>query len=230
MMNPVDEYFKKDLESIEIKPSADLWKNKIQPQIEEKKVKPVFWYRAAAVIILLMSSWFVVDNFQPKANQVHTIQYKEPVIVDVEEPKAHDVTAPIQEPIQDALVVEMNKPAKTTKQTKVAVQESAVTNAEQAIVLADVTEPEVLPETITEVPQKKKIKVKLSLSNTATAMAATEEPKVQEEENVGDYAREQWNNIKHGEKIEAPEKSWIALPKVKFEGNPLKGMFASKTE
>ena len=59
MTNPVDEHFKQDLENIEIKPSKDLWAEKIAPRVEGKKErKPVLWYRAAAVLVILPALLF----------------------------------------------------------------------------------------------------------------------------------------------------------------------------
>ena len=47
MKHPIDDYFEKGLESLEITPSANLFANKIAPQIAPKKRKAVVWFRGS---------------------------------------------------------------------------------------------------------------------------------------------------------------------------------------
>ena len=78
MKHPIDDYFEKGLESLEIKPSANLFAQKIAPQIAPEKSKVGIWYRAAAIIILLLSSWFAVEYFGT-SNHIPTFENQQPV-------------------------------------------------------------------------------------------------------------------------------------------------------
>ena len=230
MKNPVDEYFKKDLESIEIKPSADLWKNKIEPQIEAKRKKPVIWYRAAAVIILLMSSWFVVVNFQPKKDQVHTIKFNQPVVLEPVEVTPTDVTAKIYQPVDENLVVEMNIPA-PKKANQIPQQKVSSKNAEQIPAPQQQAENVIAENQEMETPKRKiSVQLKIDPVKLASSVSSQSGAEPKEEPTVGEYAKNQWENIKQGEKLNAPPKKWFALPKVKVEGNPLRGVLAAREE
>jgi len=74
--------------------------------------------------------------------------------------------------------------------------------------------------------QKPTYKVKLSLNSLKYAAADVAEEEIVENETVKDYAKSQWQNLKNGEKLEAPTKEMFSLPKlaVRFEGNPIKGV------
>ena len=82
MRNPIDEHFEKGLESLEITPGADLWKQKIAPQLAPEKSKPVFWYRAAAIFIFLLCGLFALNYFG-KNNQKPGQLQELPVAVEV---------------------------------------------------------------------------------------------------------------------------------------------------
>ena len=227
MKNPVDEYFANDLENIEIAPSKNLWAEKIAPRVEGKEeVKPVFWYRVAAVAVILLSGWFAVNLLQPKQDQVQTLTIKKPIVLEQIEVKPTQLPTTILEPVQD-LEVEMQRSQQVAEVDPVNPdsEEPTMEVAEEHVMLAQV-DPEVVTE---ETPAAKpKVKVVLRLNSTEQAIASADVP-AQSENTFGDYARTQWENVKQGEKIQAPEKL-INWPKIKVEGNPLRGMFAAKGE
>ena len=228
MTNPVDEHFKQDLENIEIKPSKDLWAEKIAPRVEGKKErKPVLWYRAAAVLVILLSGWLAIDQLQPIQQNVQELEIRTPVVLDKIDHQMRDLTPTILEPVQNLDVELQHQP-----KDQVLADHSAQTNepaitptpAKDEVVLAQV-EPQAMDQQPTA--KKKTIKVSLSLNRTSQTLAYASEPK-EERSAVQDYARTQWENMKDGEKLEAPKEKLINWPKIKLEGNPLKGMFAAK--
>jgi hypothetical protein len=225
MKHPIDDYFEKGLESLEIQPSANLFANKIAPQIAPEKQKAVVWYRAAAIIILLLSSWFAVNYFG-RSNQPGVLQVEEPIALDeviitpsVEEEPA--VNVEVESPIEQ--VLEMPVAQKASKKTA---RIAKATMKEEPVQLAAVeTEVGEEAEVATE-KEKPTYKVKLSLNSLKYAAADVPVEEIVDGETVKDYAKSQWQNLKNGEKLEAPTKEMLSLPKlaVRFEGNPIKSV------
>jgi len=109
-MNQIDNHFKKHLDELEIKPSAALWQEKIAPNVVQSQPKGlVVWYRAAAVIILLLSGWFAVQFFG--GDNLATQQKELPIAAE----ETPETITPIvienknQEVIEETQVIE-NKP------------------------------------------------------------------------------------------------------------------------
>ena len=227
MKNPVDEYFANDLENIEIAPRKDLWAEKIAPRVAGKEEKkPVWMWRAAAVVVILLSGWFVVRLLQPNHDQVQALEIRTPVVLEGILVKPTILSKTLLEPIDDA-VVELKSERQTAAvgQKEQPTEEPRLEWPEDYTALAQVEPQDIEEETEA---QKPKIKMVLKLNSTEHAMASADVPK-QHHKTFGNYAREQWENVKQGDKIESPEKL-INWPKIKVEGNPLRGMFAAKGE
>lgn len=227
MKNPVDEYFANDLENIEITPRKDLWAEKIAPRVDGKEEKkPVWMWRAAAVVVVLFSGWFVVNLLQPSHDEVQALEIRKPVVLEEIEVKPATLPKTILEPVDDA-VVELKSERQTAavEQKEQPTEEPSLEWPEDNTAWAQVEPQEIQEETEA---QKPKIKVVLKLNSTEHAIAQADVPK-QHDKTFGNYAREQWKNVKQGDKIKAPEKL-INWPKIKVEGNPLRGMFAAKGE
>jgi len=225
MKHPIDDYFEKGLESLEITPSASLFANKIAPKVAPEKKKAVVWYRAAAIIILLLSSWFAVNYFG-KINRPEVLQVETPIALDevIITPPAEEVpavNAEVESPIEQ--VLEMPVVLKPTKKTA----RIAQANVKEEPVQVAAVEPEVVEEIqIATEKEKPTYKVKLSLNSLKYAAADVPMEENTQDESVKEYARSQWQNLTHGEKLEAPTREMFNLPKlgVRFEGNPIKGV------
>ncbi len=228
MRNPIDEHFEKGLESLEITPRADLWKQSIAPQLVPEKSKPVFWYRAAAIFIFLLCGLFALNYFG-KNNQKPGQLPEQPVAVEVV-PTAVPATeiAPIEvENIEEKPAEIAHQPAgknplktknKSAAKTVLAKVEAENTNEKMIAAVTEIGE--------TEVKSKPTYKVKMSINTSKYADAALALEEDAAGENVKTYAANQWENLKNGEKLNAPPKEWFNLPKlaVRVEGNPLKGV------
>jgi len=225
MKHPIDDYFEKGLESLEITPSASLFANKIAPKVAPEKKKAVVWYRAAAIIILLLSSWFAVNYFG-KSSQPAGLEVEQPFVLDqvIITPSAEEepaVNTEIESPVEQVL----EQPV-TQKTTNKAARIAKVSSKEEPVQMAAIA-PEVVEEAeIATENQKPTYKVKLSLNSVKYAAADVPAEEIAEDETVKEYAKSQWQNLTHGEKLEAPTKEILGLPKlaVRFEGNPIKGV------
>lgn len=226
MSNPIDEYFEKGLEDLEVKPRADLWKEKIAPQMQHEKKKVVIWYRAAAVLIILLSGWFAVKYFGASQEQPTLILDEKAVVEQptlLPEVNVNAVeTNGDDEGLKEQLELNRTTPRIANKQVEEDVKR------DQPVVLAQAETEELEPAGGEELTaEKPTYKVKLSLNSMKYTAAEVVDA---EPETVTDYAKDQWENIKSGEKLDAPPKDWFSLPKVKLEGNPLKRVLASRDE
>ncbi len=223
MKNPIDEHFERGLESLEFKPNAELWSQKIAPKLERKKVVPLFWYRTAAVIVLLLCGWFTAEYFtanngeqriEPEQNiaQEQTPEVLPQVVITITDEEKTE-----KEPKIPALE---NINQKLKKRRMIAVNEQPIKKE----VVKDKAAPVQLAMAETE-PTETVYKVHLSLNSIKNVMAVEEVEDQQQELGIVKYARDQWKNVKTGNKLEAPTReTFSSIPKlgVRFEGNPLK--------
>jgi hypothetical protein len=225
-MNPIDNHFKQNLNELEIKPSATLWKEKIAPNIVQSQPKGlVVWYRAAAVIILLLSGYFAVQFFGGDAQ--NTLQPELPIAVE----ETPETILPIviedenNEELEDAEVIENIAQPKKIRQAK------SLQN-------------------IAEAPKRVQVIDELSPANSADISIATvqvtisiRQPELLFVDELPTNAEENLNtneprtglvtSIKNSfkkspiaQKIETETKDLLDFPQVavRIEGNPLRGI------
>lgn len=225
MSNPIDEYFKSGLEEIKITPNPDLWRQKIAPKIERKTKPKLPVWRIAASVVILISGWFAFDAAQQPIQPPIEIEQQnfDPVLlpeVAITAPQTHNEQAPVAAEKKQTATKKVQNIA--PKQHKVALENT--TQLAQAIPTVD--EPKNQPASVTT---KKSYGVKMRI-NTEKYTATT--PEKTSPNNVNEYAKQQWENVKKREGIEAPPKEWFALPKIalRVEGNPLKAVLPGSTK
>ena len=224
-MNALDNHFKKHLEGLEIAPSANLWQQKIAGNLASAPTKSfAIWYRAAAVIILFLGSWFAVSYF---GNGQKIVQPNVPIANQPTDLPTRQIetVAPIISPeaampktsAKEKGVATANKTVKTP--TRKAIEKEGI-----PVQIAQELKTSAVP-----VVGESQVKVKISIANQAkylqpetTEIAAntiTETPST-----IKDYALAQFKNLAKREKLEAPPKDWFEIPQlaVRVEGNPLK--------
>jgi hypothetical protein len=235
MSNPIDEYFKKNLANQEITPSKNLFAEKIQPIIQQRKAAPFFFLRVAAALVLLLAGWMVVQLLNKPQTDSNILDMPNPMAVEEvvtpsttplveDETPAEAENVSIQHVPINAVAVQQKETPKKQPQ-KAAIQKLEI--EETPVVLAAVeTEPEIEPITQTMTPEAKKtykVKIKIDPAKYATAISTTNDV-TQATPTLKEYAKNQISNVKEGDGLQAPPKEWFELPKlaVKFEGNPLK--------
>lgn len=242
MSHPIDEYVKRNLADHKIAPRRDLFAEKIQPQINQRKAAALPFLRVAAAIVLLLAAWMVVKMVS-KPTDAGSIMQELPVAVEqpLESPK--NVVSPenIETenealPLQAATAETRKQVAAETRQPKANRPKSikkAEANAlndkvlQEDAVIAENSEESTSPIEI----EKPKVKVKFTIDPTKYTLAATEETApTTEQPKVLEYAEAQLNNVKSGEKLQAPPKEWFELPKlaVRVDGNPIKGILKGR--
>ena len=241
MSNPIDEYVKRSLASQEITPSKNLFADKIQPRIEQRKATSFPYLRVAAAVVLLLAAYTVVKLMIDSPDAQYEPQEVSPfAIEETQEMEPGFIQPPVveEENEEDAVEVEQ-APANmiaqeepTKKSDKLSpIEEDALPEQNRTIAMAETSDPAFSPETETQQPAKKSYKIKIKIDpakygvveNTGSEVASAKPT-------VGDYAREQFQNIKDGEGLQAPPKGMIPLPNVdvRFEGNPLKKILPGK--
>lgn len=241
MSNPIDEYVKRNLADQEIAPSKNLFAEKIQPRIEQRKAAAFPFLRVAAAIVILLAAYAVVKlvinpvdaQYQPQEVSPFAIeetQETQPAIVfpgDEESAKEEDQWVNESIPSNAVAQEETEKPQPKTSPAG----EKKLPEQNRTIAMAETNNNE-LPITAESKPETKKsykIKIKIDpakyavTENTGTEVASATPT-------VGEYAREQFQHIKNGESLEAPDKEMLPLPRlaVRLEGNPLKKILPGK--
>lgn len=236
MNNPIDDFVKRNLADQEISPSRNLFSEKIQPHIEQRKVVAFPFMRVAAAIVLLLAGGMIITLINRPINGADQLQ-QAPVAV--EKPPILPSVADEKKDLQPSAITPTVKADKA--QSPIAAQTPSATKKQ--IIRKNVHVAQLQPKPIeiaqemampiaTQTPVKKRaIKVYLKI-DPAKYVAATQ---AQVEENhpkptVFTYAAQQLENIKEGEGLQMPPKEWFDLPKlaVRVEGNPLKGILKGK--
>lgn len=225
-MNPIDNHFKKHLDELEIKPSAALWKEKIAPNIVQSQPKGlVVWYRAAAVIILLLSGYFAVQFFGGDAQ--NTIQPElpiaveespetlSPIVIEDENNKEHENTDVIENITQPKKIREV-KSQQNIAEAPIRVQvidellpaKSADISVATVQVIISIRQPELLY--VDELPTT--TEENLNTTEPQTGLVAS--------------IKNSFKKSPIAQKIETETKDLLDFPQVavRIEGNPLRGI------
>lgn len=241
MSNPIDEYVKRNLASQEITPSKNLFADKIQPRIEQRKATPFPYLRVAAAVVLLLAAYTVVKLMIDSPDAQYEPQEVSPFAIeetqDMEfnpiqpplETKANEEDVVPFEQVPENIIAQEEPTKKSDKLSPI--EEDALPEQNRTIAMAETSDPAFTPDTEVKQPKKKSYKIKIKIDpakygvveNTGSEVASARPT-------VGDYARKQFQNIKEGEGLQAPPKGMIPLPNVdvRFEGNPLKKILPNK--
>ena len=235
MSNPIDEYVRRSLADQEIAPSRNLFADKIQPRIEQRKAAAFPFLRVAAALVLLLAGWMVIQLLNRPATGNDKLEYTP---IAIEEPLEAPATNLEQSVEGDDPVTDDTPVLEKIDATKVAIENTTQkpgnnTVTEQPVVLAMAEQPENTETanpigTAAEKPQIK-VSIKIDPTKYANAAVANTEPE-ETQPTVLEYANEQIKNVKDGEGLQAPPKEWFDLHKlaVKVEGNPLKRILNGK--
>jgi hypothetical protein len=239
MSNPIDEYVKRNLANQEITPSKNLFADKIQPRIEQRKAAAFPFLRVAAAIVILLAAYAVVKLVVGPVDAQYQPQEITPFAI--EEPQELESTFPypeIEEKQADDVWMAEEVPNNMVAQEEPVQEESIPTPVKEALPDAYKTIAQVDVENQDEpnaeqpsTKAKKSYKVKIKIDPAKYGMPKPGSTEVASAKpTVGDYARKQFQNLKSGEAIEAPTKEMLPLPNVavKFEGNPLKKILPGK--
>jgi hypothetical protein len=236
MSNPIDEYFKRNLANQEITPSKNLFAEKIQPNIKQRKAAPFFFLRVAAALVLLLAGWMVVQLLNKPQTNPDTLDMPNPIAIEEVVPPATTPQVEEETPgetenvsMQDvpthSVAVQQKEEAPTELTQKATEQNFEI--EETPVVLAAVEaepNPDVVAQPISaEAKKTYKVKIKIDPAKYATAKPTTNDVALATP-TLKEYAKNQISNVKEGDGLQAPPKEWFELPKlaVKFEGNPLK--------
>ena len=236
MSNPIDEYVRRSLADQEIAPSRNLFADKIQPRIEQRKAAAFPFLRVAAAIVLLLAGWMIIQLINRPINGNERLQ-EAPIAVEQpmelptteikkEEPAVMEATTPIKEEVQQQRVAVQTQSAAKSKKHKKDINVAAL--QPEPVQFA---EAETAANPVKATEEKQEIKVRLKIDPTKYANAAMANTELEETTpTVGEYASEQFNNLKERQGLQAPPKEWFELPKlaVKVEGNPLKSILNGK--
>jgi len=232
MNNPIDEYFKKNLADIEVKPRKNLFAEKIAPRIEKRTASHFFspWLRVAAAVVVLFGAWQVLQFVNTPVPQ-NVVAPTEEQPVAVQQPTTK--TLPKAIPQAEALVVEQPRAKrKAPKGNGGWVSTTPAGSAAENLETQLQTETAVAAVEVAPAETKTNYKVKLRIDPAKYATQAQEEQVVAVEETptFTEYAATQFDNIKEGEKLQSPPKEWFDLPKValRVDGNPLKKVLPNK--
>lgn len=242
MSNPIDEYVKRNLANQEITPSKNLFADKIQPRIKQKKAAAFPYLRVAAAILILLAAYATLTLLIDPAEAQYQPQEVSPFVS--EEPLELEPTIAIPPLEEEAGTEEVNAgenlPANmiaqeesAQKQPKISpVVDEVVPEQSRTIAMAEATDPTTDPvATETKATKKKSYSIKIKIdpakygvSESASSEVASAKP------TVGSYARDQYKSIKDGEGIQAPPKELLPLPNLalRIEGNPLKKVLPGK--
>ena len=215
--HPVDQYFKERLESLEVTPGTAVWE-RIEGKLEDKRKPMGFWLSIAAALVLLISvlSFFFYNQGG---------QHVEPQISDQPAP-AEDVFEQRPKSIQPAGTMpgtDKSVPIMAQKDQREVVNEhTSLHKGRMAFADFEGDESELGEQTIWPIDpiryeqseKKEKKRFGIALANTEKYIEK-EEPRYGEK--LRDYSVAQWDNIKHGNKLESPPGPDINFPKIRFE-------------
>jgi hypothetical protein len=239
MSNPIDEYVKRNLANQEITPSKNLFADNIQPRIEQRKVATFPFLRVAAALAILLAAYPLVRLAMEPTEAQYQPQELSPFAIEVQQ---EIPPISMQPPAENQVAHE--GPGNTEKMpgNSVALQERKADQIPSVVkdALPEVLKTVAVAETGSEDDARlenagktsmKSYKIKIKIDPAkygAVEPASTEVARATP--TVGDYARQQFQNIKEGEALQAPPKEMLSLPKlaIRFEGNPLKKVLTNK--
>lgn len=107
--NPIDQYFREQLQDAEVKPSADLW-SKMEPRMEDRRTSRRGWFIgiAASIAFAFTITAWMYDNYQiqPGNDGIVTdpTEIVVPPVIDTDETKKQDTTQELESAIDPSTI------------------------------------------------------------------------------------------------------------------------------
>lgn len=224
--NPIDNYFKRSLESHEVKASPEVWE-RVVAETESGSNRGAIWFLMRAAVIVLMVSvgtWFIVDGPQPQNGMVVYPEIESGEGVDKPEAQKSEPAGKTNTPSQTGKPAEDEQeeikkqkrvmpilkqsqprsPVYVSNDPMMEVDESSLVDDHQ-LELASI---ELDPSELAAYGQARpSMKLKISKPETAVPQGTEAEETVSVEDlktRVYAYANSQFDNIKNGRRLELP--------------------------